>query len=294
MRKLAIVVGCTNRKSAPVPAELAVRSLDAGDTEARAEQWVQRVCAASGGVSLGDLYMGEAWQQAKLLFSDAGFRGYDADLYVVSAGLGIRLATSLGPAYSATFSRGHADSVAVDGLGAVQWWRRMRTQPGSHKPDTVCKESMLVVVSECYGQVIAEDVDRWAARCDDLLVVGGSPGMDSQIPRLPADIALRRPLGGTASSLTLRMARRWLQLSDGRRLTTDAVRADWQAWARTSRRVEVFDRMTMSDDEVRRFLGVVIREEPGISATRALRMLRDSGRACEQRRFHRLHNEVVA
>lgn len=294
MRKLAIVVGCTNRKSAPVPAELAIRSLDAGYTEARAAQWVERVGAATERVPLSELYMGEAWQQAKALLCDAGEKGYDAELYIVSAGLGIRHVTSLGPAYSATFSRGHADSVAADGVGAVQWWRWMRTQPDSHTPESACRESMLVVASDSYGQVIAEEIDRWGTQCDDLLVVGGSDGQSSQVPRLPADRALRKQLGGTTSSLTIRMARRWLELSSGKRITEDGVRTAWQEWARISRHVEVYDRITMSDDEVRMFLDEVISTEPAISATRALRKLRDSGRACEQRRFHRLHNEMVS
>lgn len=293
MRKLAIVVGCTNRKSAPVPTELAVRSLDAGNTEARADQWVERVGAATERVPLSELYMGEAWQQAKTLLSDAGANGYDADMYVVSAGLGIRHVNSLGPAYSATFSRGHADSVANDGVGAVQWWRRMRTQSDAHAPESVCRESVLVVTSDSYGQVIAEDIDRWSARCDDLLVVGGSDGQSSQVPRLPADRALRKQLGGTVSSLTIRMARRWLEMSHGKRLTEDGVRTTWQEWARISRHVEVYDRIVMSDDDVRDFLGEVLGEEPTISATRALRKLRDSGRACEHRRFHRIHNEMA-
>ncbi len=293
MRKLAIVVGCTNRKSAEVPNELAVRSLDAGDTEARTDQWVERIGAANSGVLLGDLYMGEAWHQAKALLGDAEANGYDADMYVVSAGLGLRHITSLGPAYSATFSRGHADSVAADRVGAVQWWQKMRSQPGSHTPESAHRESMVIIVSESYGQVISDDIDQWDARCDDLLVIGGSDAMSSHVPRLPADRALRRQLGGTASSLTTRMARRWLQLADGKRLTADGVRTAWQEWAGASRHVEAYDRVAMSDDEVRTFLGRVMCEEPAISATRALRMLRDSGHACEQKRFHRLHNEMV-
>ncbi len=294
MRKLTIVVGCTNRKSGPVEPELAVRSLVDGSVYARAEQWIERVEAAQDLRTVEDLYMGEAWLQARGLVFEAEAQGYDVDPYVVSAGLGLRSLKSIAPAYSATFARGHEDTVGRDAGTAVQWWRAIRVQSRATCPESVCGDSMLLVVSESYARVLAEDIANWAVRCDDLLVVGGAATQQtSSIARLPADRALRNALGGTVSSLTLRMARRLVGLTGGGALSAPGVRESFQGWAADARHVENYDRRTLSDDEVRFFLGELLGESPTISATRALRLLRNSGRGCEQRRFSRLHTEMA-
>jgi hypothetical protein len=48
------------------------------------------------------------------------------------------------------------------------------------------------------------------------------------------------------------------------------------------------------DDEVSRFIHTALRSNPGLKYTRALREYRDSGRACEQKRFKNLFSKVVA
>ena len=49
----------------------------------------------------------------------------------------------------------------------------------------------------------------------------------------------------------------------------------------------------MTDYQVKRFIKRELRSAPGLSCTRALRVLRDGGRACEQKRFKNLFREVA-
>ncbi|GAC86125.1 hypothetical protein GP2_055_00040 [Gordonia paraffinivorans NBRC 108238] len=272
---------------------MSVRDLDACGVEVRAQEWIQRVAAAPAAVPIVDLYMGETWQQAKMLLADANSLGYLPEMFVASAGLGLRPVTSKGPGYSATFALGSPDSVATDYPGLLDWWHYVRAQAGAVPAEAVASDSMLVVLSDTYARVLSEEIDLWGRHSSDLLLVGGSPVQEPGVPRLPADRALRHQLGGTASSLTMRMARQWLAFCDGGALTSKSARDSWRAWAHSVRRVEVYDRAPMDDAEVVAFIRKVTQDDPTLSATRALRMLRDSGRACEQKRFSRLFAETV-
>ena len=50
-----------------------------------------------------------------------------------------------------------------------------------------------------------------------------------------------------------------------------------------------YERKTMSDDEVMEYIAGEISRNPKLKASPLLRKLRDSGRACEQKRFGRLY-----
>jgi hypothetical protein len=50
----------------------------------------------------------------------------------------------------------------------------------------------------------------------------------------------------------------------------------------------------MTDDEISGLIDQIILDDPTISATRALRRIRDDGVACEQKRFGGLFRALVA
>ncbi|WP_067430961.1 hypothetical protein [Nocardioides jensenii] len=146
------------------------------------------------------------------------------------------------------------------------------------------------VLSENYARVIATDLtDRFAA--DELLVFGGS----KEVPddnRIASDRALRRSLGGTATSLNVRMAIQWLRLSQQGAFSPHATGA-WLAWADRERHREVYNRQQLSDDGVLDFVDSLRARTPGISKTSALKSLREAGLACEQGRFSTLFQKVA-
>lgn len=103
-----------------------------------------------------------------------------------------------------------------------------------------------------------------------------------------ADRTLRKALGGTVGSLLPRMAKQWLDLWDGAALNSDSAQARWKEWTESARVHEQYSRKPMSDREVLDVIGQLRLKDPQVSATVALRMLRDAGFACEQKRFGRL------
>src|SRR3954471_8469100 len=109
--KLTLVVTCTDRKSAPPPAELRVRNLPKRDLSERFQHWTARLAAASDKIPLSALYQGEAWSQVVRLELALRNAGFGPTLLVASAGLGLQPVTSPAPPYSATFAPAQADSV---------------------------------------------------------------------------------------------------------------------------------------------------------------------------------------
>jgi hypothetical protein len=138
-----------------------------------------------------------------------------------------------------------------------------------------------------------DDLTALANRGGDLLLVGGARAVEG-MPRLPADASLRQALGGTASSVSLRMARRWLAKCSTTDLYCPHDAAKWNRWAQSVSHTEHFDRTPVSDAEVRRLIRAMKSRDPSLSATRALREVRDSGIACEQKRFGQLFRTTAA
>src|SRR5215213_9118238 len=120
--KLTIVVTCTDRKSLRVADGARVRSLPNLDLPERHQVWRERLRLSGERRALTSLYAGEAWSRTSHLLAAASSAGFDPSLWVVSAGLGLVPATFEGPAYSATFTPGHADSVGATSQESAHWW----------------------------------------------------------------------------------------------------------------------------------------------------------------------------
>lgn len=293
MAKLTIVVNCTERKSQEPHPELRARSLPQDSLEKRVHQWRRRVESAAPSSALIDLYQGEAWQQARGLATDAVNLGFRVRLLVASAGLGLRDANSKGPAYAATFAGGHQDTVTPPGPGSQVWWKALEEFDDSDSLAKTADDRVLLVLSENYARAMHGDLEELAARGGDLLLVGGAKTVEG-LPRLPADMGLRRQVGGTASSITLRIARLWLarRTRDDIHHPIDARR--WSTWAASVSQLERYDRRPANDSELRALIVRLKETDPSLSATRALRSLRDAGIACEQKRFGELFRTTGA
>lgn len=283
-RKLTIVVTCTDRKFVAPSETLMARSLPATTVSERADAWVGRVRAARPAVRLLDLYKGESWTQAKRLAATAHQAGFQPAVFVASAGLGLRSVDDFGPSYTATFARGHQDSVVSTASDARSWWSRL---PHSTPPE--CEIPSIWVLSESYAVAMQgqlQSLDPNAA-----LVFGGSSGTPEEL-RVRSDRNLRAALGGTVSSLNTRMAIRWLEIAEGRPPTSSVVRQAWTGWARDARQPEYYDRRPLPDGSIRQLIEEMLDRHPQLSKTVALKNLRASGIACEQRRFSGLFEEA--
>ncbi|GAA2100526.1 hypothetical protein GCM10009841_15290 [Microlunatus panaciterrae] len=283
--KLTIIVTCTDRKSATPDDELMVRNLPTGQVSARARVWKEGLARATVRRPLIDLYGGETWSQVRALALKATNLRYEPTMFVVSAGLGLQHVSTSAPAYAATFSTGHADSVGASLSESQTWWGALP------HADVPLAGRAIWVLSEAYSRVVGQQLLEDTAP-SDVLVFGGSKEIRDSL-RVPSDRSLRRALGGTVTSLNVRAATQWLSLSDGKDPFTSAARDKWRTWSHEKRHREVFDRKPMSDSAVVAFVRELRVHQPTVSKTGALKVLREAGMACEQRRFSTLFQQAV-
>lgn len=286
-RKLSIIVTCTDRKAYEPAHDLMVRNLPGADAETRCARWLQAIETEPPVAPLTDLYRGETWSQVTRLVQTARTAGYNPALYVASAGLGLRKGTFKAPSYAATFSPGHADSVATTTPGAVHWWAQL-----PHDVAGLDDSPAVWVLSRSYAQVIGPDLLARRAT-DRVLVFGGSEQIPDQF-RVPAQRSLRRSLGGTVTSINVRMAAKWIELAGSDELHSLAARDKFRLWATDAVVEERFDRQSLTDEQVIDLIRQMLAQDAGMPRTRALRQLRSTGLACEQKRFSGLYAQVVA
>ncbi|ANP53588.1 hypothetical protein AVL59_32205 [Streptomyces griseochromogenes] len=293
MRQLTLVVTCTDRKAAVPETELQARQLPAGPVTERAALWSERINSAAHTHSLAELYRGDHWTQARRLREAAAQAGFKADVWVASAGLGLQPVSASAPSYAATFSTRHADSVATTAEDGALWWSQLQERTGRATLQELGKASpVLLVLSEIYAKAMEAELRALADVASEALLFGGGEQI-AGIQRVPADAGLRRTLGGTLTSLNVRMAATWFQHCQDGQLTSTATSDSWNKWAASESRPEQHNRRPMTDEQVISFIRKETLSHPGISRTRLLRLLRDSGQACEQSRFANLYVKTM-
>lgn len=279
--KLTLIVTCTDRKSARPVDDLRVGNLPPARAEERAIRWRNALTKQGSRICLRELYQGDAWTQALKLEHSARSAGFEPTLVVASAGLGLVEADEEWPAYAATFSPRHADSIGSSAKENRDWWRLMTDGQASFTEQTAGQT--LLVLSETYSAAMAADLSAMENR-RDVVVFGGSADVPAHL-RIPADQGLRAALGGTTGSLNLRTAVAWIEGLRAPTLVGQRDHIEWRNWVQETRKPESYNRTTMSDADILSFLRDIRRVQPEISKTRALRVLRDAGSACEQKRF---------
>lgn len=295
MNELPIVVTCTHRKTSPPEATLQARALPETGPAERAVEWARRLHAVPGPrIALEDLYQGDQWRRAQALTKAASRAGFVPRLYVASAGLGLRPVSSLAPSYAATFLPRHADSVASSSAQAAAWWDHLQRIDASCPLPQIAAAAgrALVVLSETYAGAMHRDLAALAATGAEVVLVGGACELDG-IVRVPANAALRYALGGTRTSLNVRMAASWLEHCTPGHLITPSAQTRWKDWADQVARPERYERRPMTDEAVIDFIEKSKDSHPGYSRTRLLRLLRDQGMACEQKRFADLYTATI-
>jgi hypothetical protein len=232
------------------------------------------------------------WHSALALESRAQGLGYDVDLWVVSAGLGLSHVDATSPSYGASFSAG-PDQVAAEPAGRRAWWTGLIRVPlFGRAPTDLAKvregtDEVLIALSPAYLESLAGELRQFAD--DDGVATMSSHARSKSSP--VSSQGLRQSLGGTQITLNARAAAKYLELADGAPLGSDQAHERWSAWAAGNHRREAEPRPRLDDAEVRHFIATALSAGP-TSRTRLLTELRRSGLACEQSRFARLYTEV--
>lgn len=316
MKPINVVVTCTKQKTLEADPSLQLRHIQASTIAARVAAWKRRTDAWYGAaVNARRLYAGDHWAVAREL-ETLKPGGRQINLWVISAGFGLVSLDAPIPAYSATFSTRHPDTVVLPDSIAVasdaasckrQWWNELIAQPWSReRPISIAdlaaefNDCPLLIAASCnYLRAVQDDLSVAASRLKspDLLalVSGGTDDLGTLTGNLvPCDARLQPLVGGILRSLNVRALRYYLSNCGREQPGLRKMTAAFQEMLEHAPIRLRTQRAPVSDDELRRFVNAAITTREQISQTRLLRELRASGRACEQTRFRTVFREVEA
>ncbi|MBI4817022.1 MAG: hypothetical protein HY791_12230 [Deltaproteobacteria bacterium] len=308
-----IVVTCTNRKTRPAPSDLSVRNLDVVGKSDRPRAWIARLRdSKEPSVPARVLYAGDHWSIARSLDRKARACGIEATTWVVSAGYGlVPISAELRP-YAATFALGHEDSVVSGSsapssiVGLKEWWRSLAAWEGPTPTEARSLAELarrnpstpiFIAAAPTYLAPLEDDLNEAAANLSspELLFVASAGADDSggfSRYLIPADAGLKHVLKGAMPSLNVRVLQEALGAWGACEFDPPALRRHFDQLRKEQPVTKKLDRAPMSDDEVRAFVRAELSTNPKSKHSPLLRKLRDSGRACEQKRFGTLFAEV--
>ncbi|MEZ4219002.1 MAG: hypothetical protein R3E88_21230 [Myxococcota bacterium] len=305
--ELDIVVSCTYRKRARsagrgVPeAEWArMRDVDGASADERVRAWKNLLLArAHLRAPASAMYAGDHWTTALELPKLAEHQGWQARLHVCSAGYGLITPDEPIAPYSATFSPspdfvGGACASGEKALAAQLWWEQITG--GSGIASRCTGQRIIVIASAKYLSAIEADVLAAASgNPERLLVISSGAKNSGPLGRflLPADARLQAQVGGVRQALNARLARDVIAHLDPNEVASfERIRVAFKRKLTRAAAVPHYDRISMDDDDVRQYIAKRLASDGQLSRSRLLRQLRDSGHACEQKRFGNLFNEV--
>jgi len=313
-KALNIVVTCTSRKTREPLARFRLRNVRDKALQDRALNWIERL-RANGNARIGasQLYCGEYWSVVRSLPSVAKDSGVTPRIWICSAGYGLISPQSQISSYSATFSPYERDSVTrgfdadARRIAARQWWRSISRWPGPGGSELRSLTAiarryqnvpLLVVASPDYLQAIDQDLTGAAealSRPDLLLIISAGMRTFGKLTDhlLPCDARLQSCLGGTRGTLNIRIARRLLQYMGRGHISLDRQKTQLRRLLSKQPPIEQYHRRVVTDEQVRRFIGLELNKNASASRSLLLKKLRSSGRACEQSRFAGLYTEMV-
>lgn len=294
-----ILTACTQRKRVTPNPLLCARDLPIGTVGQVAETWMAKVATVETVAPAKDIYCGRSFVEAKKAADSA-----QAELHIVSAGLGLIHSQQDIPSYNLTVSKGSQDCI-LDKLqdhGDADWWAAL----GGHTmlTDVLDRSSGLIIIAlpSPYLRMVAPALQGVSdALCERIRIVGGRdvPDLNPRLEgvRLPYDDRLDGPqstLPGTRSDFASRAVRHFVEngLATAPLATAkdhaELVEIALAGWDRPSSKLGT----RMSDCDLKSIVREHWSRADGRS-TKLLRILRDElNIACEQKRFARLTAEI--
>ncbi len=306
MRAL-VLVPCSERKRFSPAMPMRAQTLPAGPLDLVARSWGLRAQNATPKLRPDRLYRGRTFLEGRKAAKCLG-----AELVVISAGYGLLSEQDEVAPYSLTVLPGKADSI----LGKVHhsewlpsaWWRML----GEHTPaeTDLCAlleqrkpNLILMSLSAGYALLIADQLQILTPDQKARLRIFCA-GAGSHVPRVVADNIMPydarldgadSPIRGTMSDFSGRALHHYARcVRDGNikgmNLAEDktdlaALTANWAPPNKTCR-------IRQTDREIVAFI-LDTWCRTGGSSSASLRLLRQSGRACEQGRFRILFRQVA-
>ena len=304
MSRILIVTPCSDRKYGFTPDHMRAASLSTGSLASVANEWSTRVNESIPTNAARDVYAGRSFIELKAAQSLV-----NADLAIISAGLGVVMGQQKIPNYGITVSRSASDSIFKRIEGKAQsgeWWLHLQETIGAkfdlNSIDYSAYDLVLMIMSKNYAKMVFSDLSFMPEDVIKKVRVFGV-GINSLMPFklrdniLSYDQRLNGPDYDHPGTMTDLPARCLLDFCNqmrgnseiGRSLEYDKEFVEGRL--KGMRYPQVFDRKLCTDDEVKLFILEHWDTNNG-NVNKTLRLLRDKGFACEQTRFANLFRSV--
>ena len=316
---ITVITNCTNRKKITDYGQRKLGLYSSTRLTDRCGQWIQALTEPSGiSMPARELYAGDHWSVMKSLNALLG-EEVDLSLWIVSAGYGLISERATVSAYSCTFASGQEDSIhrgvitVSKDANLRMWWQDLQKwegpEPGQPRSiETLVQQNpemtLLIVLPQEYLKAIRMDLIRAreviSNRQQFMIVSVGTGRVDGLREHLlPGDARLQQLFATDEStgrttmvSLNAKVARMIIQDRERVPLELAAQRKRFTDLLSELKPLPKFDRTPMTEEQVKCFIREEMKANPKTSATRLLRKLRDSGRACEQSRFRQTFEKV--
>ena len=291
-----LVTSCGSRKRSRRQPVRLLPDPKAPSLRAAVMAWKGSLAGAVHHESVSALYSGRAFSEVRAVRAALG-----ADLYIVSAGLGLVHESDSAPNYDLTIadeSSPLAGLLRMAGVRPADWWRELgEAGVGRGSLTSLIRGNgcglTLIAMPSGYLEMVAPEIESVPQRERTGLRIFTSPfGVDAlpaglKCSALPYDERLESLSGyaGTRSDFPQRALRHFVQCLAGHRLGLDAAR---EAVAKALQGLQYRDtpaRVRLADHDIRQLLRQNWTAHRG-SSTRLLAFLRrEAGVACEQGRF---------
>ena len=299
-KSIFLISNCTASKSRG-NGEIITLGEFQGSTEDKFRDWTKAVEKSKDTTPARDLYAGDYWR--RIIDSESTLEG-KCSLWVISAGIGLIHADTQIPNYSATFVEKNENSVAQDVSGKIAWWqllinwRRKKSGIGTisdlarQNPDAV----FLVVISATYLSVIMDDLLKLRqilSSADNLIIICSGLRKNKNLGNslLPLDARFQTLVGGARSSLNSRIVLHIIKKFKNKKITAKSLRSYLLGVEKTLTSLVKYDRKKMSDNDLVDFIKKESTEKKP-SASSLLKKLRNTGSACEQKRFVNIYKTI--
>ncbi|MFV8907329.1 hypothetical protein ABQ333_19020 [Serratia fonticola] len=306
MNNINLITTCTNGKNSDSKAILSLSQFSSGRTPSNVlvNSWcnaLKEAILTSATVCAEDLYKGGHWATAKVILKQ-----YPVDLWILSAGLGLLHHKDKVIPYKATFAVGYEESIpsySHEYVGKTfhrTWWKEIseRSCFKSQHPTSITelmkknnRDFFIICGSPDYINAIELDVINGLEYLVDskkqLLIITSKK--------------INNRLEGYLFKTSQKMAN-WLKcnmlmlnISMAKYIINDFTSNKSNDLNDISLHIsddlselperEIKKGIRRSPEEVNHFILKMMHQEPGISATHALRTFRDSGNSFEEKRF---------
>ncbi len=297
-----IITSCTNRKTIAASDELCARNLAAGNMDTVVAAWAPKVkCAAKVRIAR-DMYCGRAFIEAKTSQLTLG-----AEMWIISAGLGLIKSDSMIASYNLTASKSVKDCISniAEDFSPNEWWSKLLSAFGQVSVNESLTNNnfdrIFAALPEGYLKLIEADLLKLSDRHLKKIRIFGPRNIEKFEERLqkqimPYDDRLEgpnSPLPGTRIDFAQRALRHFVeQISDRIDQSTEEDYANVLRALEPLKQPRKIKRTSKSDKEICELILGFWEKSDGKSG-KALRILRDECQiACEQGRFAALFRSV--